>query len=119
MLLPPILALLEHPGDAIYDEMLRLLGIAAIVWVLFKGIKSLLSKPGTAQTAVSPKTSTPTAGSAPGTSTEALNPEILAVIAAAVASVCGSNRRVVTIRSLNPSWEMSGRQSILTSHRIR
>lgn len=119
MLLPPILALLEHPGDALYDEMLRLFGIAAIVWVLFKGIKALLSKPSTAQTADSPKTSTPMAGSAPGASTDALTPEILAVIAAAVATVSGSTRRVVAIRSLNPSWEMSGRQSILTSHRIR
>ena len=50
---------------------------------------------------------------------EAIPPEIVAVIAAAVATVTGPNRRIISIRSQSSSWEKSGRQSVLTSHRIR
>lgn len=46
-------------------------------------------------------------------------PEIVAVIAAAVATVTGPDRRIISIRSQSTSWEKSGRQSVLTSHRIR
>lgn len=47
-------------------------------------------------------------------------PEIVAVIAAAVASVCGKNPvRIISIKPMSTSWERAGRQSVLTSHRIR
>lgn len=48
-----------------------------------------------------------------------IDPEIIAVIAAAVASVTGPSHRVVSIRRQSTSWEKAGRQSVLTSHRIR
>lgn len=50
---------------------------------------------------------------------ETIPPEIVAVIAAAVATVTGPDRRIISIRSQSTSWEKSGRQSVLTSHRIR
>jgi len=47
-------------------------------------------------------------------------PEIVAVIAAAVATVMGHNSvRIISIKPMSTNWERSGRQSILTSHRIR
>lgn len=47
-------------------------------------------------------------------------PEIVAVIAAAVAAVTGKQPvRIVSIKPMSTSWERAGRQSVLTSHRIR
>lgn len=46
-------------------------------------------------------------------------PEIVAVIAAAVATISGGTQRVVSIRHQASFWEKVGRQSVLTSHRIR
>lgn len=47
-------------------------------------------------------------------------PEIVAVIAAAVATVSGNRPvRIVSIKPMSTSWERAGRQSVLTSHRIR
>lgn len=46
-------------------------------------------------------------------------PEIVAVIAAAVATTTGRSYRVVSIRHQVNLWEKVGRQSVLTSHRIR
>ncbi len=119
MNLLPFLALLEHTGDSIFDEMLRLVGIAAIVIAFFKGIKALVHKPAAAPApaAIAPLAQRLKPAVPPNS--ETIPPEILAVIAAAVATVCGSSRRVVAIRSQNPYWEMAGRQSVLTSHRIR
>lgn len=46
-------------------------------------------------------------------------PEIVAAIAAAVASVTGPQYRIIAIKPQSSSWERAGRQSVLTSHRIR
>jgi hypothetical protein len=47
-------------------------------------------------------------------------PKIIAVIAAAVATVTGNQPvRIVSIKPMSTSWERAGRQSVLTSHRIR
>lgn len=47
-------------------------------------------------------------------------PEIVAVIAAAVATVCGQQPvRIISIKPMSTHWERAGRQSVLTSHRIR
>jgi hypothetical protein len=46
-------------------------------------------------------------------------PEIVAVIAAAVAACAGKNIRIVSIKPISSSWERAGRHSVLTSHRIR
>ena len=45
--------------------------------------------------------------------------EIAAVIAAAVVTVTGRAHQIVSIKHQNSNWERAGRQSILTSHRIR
>lgn len=46
-------------------------------------------------------------------------PEVVAVIAAAVASVAGRSHRIISIKENNASWGKAGRQSVLSSHRIR
>ena len=46
-------------------------------------------------------------------------PEIVAVITAAVASVTGSSHRIVSIKHQSSNWGKAGRQSVLSSHKIR
>jgi hypothetical protein len=129
MHLLPIIALLETADISILDEMLRFIGIAAILFVLFKGIKALITKPAAPVAPASSLTATPAAldsslTAAPGVShspapAEVITSEVLAVIAAAVATVSDSSRRIVSIKSYNTQWEKAGRLSNLTSHRIR
>lgn len=45
--------------------------------------------------------------------------EIVAVIAAAVATATGQACRIISIKPMSTSWERAGRHSVLTSHRIR
>ncbi|MEI7909104.1 MAG: hypothetical protein WCK77_05660 [Verrucomicrobiota bacterium] len=44
---------------------------------------------------------------------------IVAVIASAVYSMLDEKTRIISIKPQDSSWEMAGRQAILTSHRIR
>jgi sodium pump decarboxylase gamma subunit len=73
-------------------------------------------------TAPAPATATP-AATAPEPAPPAesgIAPEIVAVIAAAVAAVTDKRPvRIVSIKPTSTSWERAGRQSVLTSHRIR
>jgi len=70
-----------------------------------------------------PQAAAPAAASipaaAPAHHDEGLAPEIIAAIAAAVATVTGKSHRIVSIKPMSTSWERAGRQSVLTSHRIR
>jgi len=78
--------------------------------------------PDKKSTAPAPATAAPAAHTpAPAAPAESgIAPEILAVIAAAVASVTDKRPvRIVSIRPTSTSWERAGRQSVLTSHRIR
>lgn len=52
-------------------------------------------------------------------SEDAISPEILAVIAAAVHATVGPRRRIVSVHRHNPAWNQAGRQQILQSHQIR
>ena len=66
------------------------------------------------------KAELPTPAVAPATTESPIAPEIVAVIAAAVATVTGDQPvRIVSIKPMSTSWERAGRQSVLTSHRIR
>jgi len=53
------------------------------------------------------------------TATNTIPPEIVAVIAAAVATAAGTKVRIISIKPQTSSWEKAGRQSVLGSHRIR
>jgi len=119
MHLPTYVAVLsETPLGGPFNEVLALIGIAAIIAAIFRGIKSLMP-----QTPVAPPQSQPAPLApvmpqpAPAIAAAGIAPEIIAVIAAAVAT--GSSRRIVSVKIQDPHWEKAGRQSILTSHRIR
>jgi hypothetical protein len=92
-------------------------GVCALTAVL---VKALLpeSKP-VPQTAASAPTPVPAATTAPEVVDIGIAPEIVAAIAAAVASCTGPSHRIISIKPQSTTWERAGRQSILTSHRIR
>lgn len=132
MHLLPLLAQATNPDGSALDWMLRAIGVAAIIWAFFKGLKSLVAKPTAPPPAPVAAVAAPTpaplpapVGAAPVTSApladqpEGLAPEVIALIAAAVTTVLGSAHRIVSIKSQSSHWEMAGRQSVLTSHRIR
>ncbi len=120
MHITPIIALLDHAGSSAFDDMLRLIGVAAIISVLFKGIRSLVTKPAGAPAPSAPATAHgATPKPAPAAESEGISPEIVALIAAAVTSFTGRPHRIVSIKRQSTSWEKAGRQSVLSSHRIR
>jgi hypothetical protein len=110
-------------GGSALDDMLRLIGIAAIVYAFFAGIKSLIRKPEAPLAPQAPPTpqvqAAPPSPKPPVVPDEGISPEIIAVIAAAVAAVTGKSHRIISIKPMSTSWERAGRQSVLTSHRIR
>lgn len=50
---------------------------------------------------------------------QVIAPEVVAVIAAAVSTTLGQKVRIISIKPTSTQWERAGRQSVLTSHRIR
>ena len=98
-------------GGRIGDQI----GIAALGYLLFKGIQCFVAKSAAPTGPQAPAAVKSTAPAGP----EAIPAEIVTVIAAAVATVTGSSHRIVSIKSQPSHWEKAGRQSVLTSHRIR
>lgn len=103
-----------------------LLALAAMTVALFALVRisalgQELKKPAPATNPQPAPTPAPLAMTTTSAAPEAVSipPEIVAVIAAAVAACAGRNIRIVSIRPSNSSWERAGRQSVLTSHRIR
>lgn len=95
---------------------------ATIIKLLIGDKKSTASAPTTAPAAVVAAAPAPPVVAAPTTEpvVTRIAPEIVAVIAAAVASITGQQSvRIISIKPSNSSWERAGRQSVLTSHRIR
>ena len=121
MHLPTILAVVsDKPIGGPFNEMLSLIGVAAIIVAIFRGIKSLRPPIPVAPPPPVPVPVPVMPQPAPAIANdEGIAPEIIAVIAAAVATATASSRRIVSVRSQDPHWEKAGRQSILTSHRIR
>ncbi len=129
------LAATDSIGSPAFDWMLRAIGVAAIIWAFFNGLKSLVSKPTAAPpqaaapvvaapvvaapVVAAPVVAAPVAPEPSVPQPAGITPDIIALIAAAVATVLGTTHRIVSIKSQNSHWEKAGRQSILTSHRIR
>lgn len=113
-----ILAAASAHGTENYPYYLSLLAIIISLIAVFRASSPAAGK-NQPQAPVAPTTSpdakAPQAAPAP----HAIPPEIVAVIAAAVAACTGGNIRIVSIKPTSSSWERAGRQSVLTSHRIR
>ena len=109
--------------------MLMVLATLAFLWgvcaLTATIIKLLLRepKPAAAPASTAPAAKAPAPAALPTATAQAdsgIAPEIVAVIAAAVATVTGNQPvRIVSIKPMSTSWERAGRQSVLTSHRIR
>lgn len=98
--------------------MLMVLATLAVLWgicALTAKLVSLARPPANP----APVASAPAATALPTQPAAATAPELVAVIAAAVAAAVGPDRRIVSIRPESSAWAKAGRQSVLSSHRIR
>lgn len=104
------------------DSLPHLLGMLlvfvtlAALWVICvisaKLIKRFLPEPEATAPIQVKRTPSPTVQ-------EGIPPEIVAVITAAVATVSGPSSRIVSVKAPSSTWSKAGRQSVLTSHKIR
>jgi Na+-transporting methylmalonyl-CoA/oxaloacetate decarboxylase gamma subunit len=97
--------------------MLVVMITLAILWgvcvLTARLIRTLVAEPVAAVAASSHATSTgPVA-------TSTVPPQIVAVIAAAVHTAVGKGHTIVSITPQDSNWEKAGRQSVLSSHRLR
>ena len=108
-------------ASANYPYMLGLLAIAISLVAIFRvsALKEELTKSATQSAHPAAAPAKAPASALPPAAEGGIPPEIVAVIAAAVATATGSSRRIVSIKPMSTSWERAGRQSVLTSHRIR
>jgi Na+-transporting methylmalonyl-CoA/oxaloacetate decarboxylase gamma subunit len=124
MNLIPILAVAEKTHVTPMDALPHLLGMLMVLFTLtvLWGVCALTAKliktfmPETLAPAPKPA---PAAIPDPLVPTQDITPEIVAVVAAAVATVTGRAHRIVSIKRQSTGWEKAGRQSVLSSHRIR
>lgn len=103
--------------------MLMVMSTLTILWgvcVLTAKLVQIFTpeaKPATASVAAPAK---PAAReSKPEPRADVIAPELVAVIAAAVSATLGQQVRIISIKPTSTQWERAGRQSVLTSHRIR
>lgn len=119
-----ILAVATKTTDSVMDALPHLAGMLMVMITLtiLWGVCAFTAKliqilmPPAAKTAPAPAAkAAPVAAAA----ADSIPPEIVAVIAAAVSSTVGKQIRIVSIKPHSSGWEKAGRQSVLSSHRIR
>lgn len=121
----PFLAVAAKADTSIMDALPHLAGMLMVMVTLtvLWGVCALTAKlVQILMPEKKPATPTSSSSAAPAQAeppTSEIAPEIIAVIAAAVAACTGGNIRIVSIKPTSSSWERAGRQSVLTSHRIR
>lgn len=108
-------------GASNYPYLLGLLAIFIALVAIFRvsALKQELEKSSSPQPQPAPAPAAKSVAAVQPAAVEGTPPEIVAVIAAAVASMTGGRGRVISIKPMSTSWERAGRQSVLTSHRIR
>lgn len=108
-------------GAENYPYLLGLLAIVIALVAIFRvsALRQELEKSSQRQLQAPPAPATKAPAPAQSAAAEGIPQEIVAVIAAAVATMTGGSRRVLSIKPMSTSWERAGRQSVLTSHRIR
>ena len=123
-----ILAATDKAATSIMDALPHLAGMLmvmitlTILWgvcvITAKLVKIFIPEPQAAVAPIAKPAAKPAASATPA-APEGIAPEIVAVIAAAVATVTGQSCRIISIKPMSTSWERAGRHSVLTSHRIR
>lgn len=103
--------------------MLMVLLTLTILWgvctMTAKLVQILTPKPKTAAASVAAPAKPAATVKKPEPRADVIAPELVAVIAAAVSATLGQKVRIVSIKPTSTQWERAGRQSVLTSHRIR
>lgn len=116
-----ILALVQKPAASVLDALPHLAGMLMVMVTLFvlwgvcavtARLIQLVTPSSVASPVLTRELPIPADPQAPP-------PEIFAVIAAVVVSFTGPSTRIISIRRQSTTWEKVGRQSVLTSHRIR
>lgn len=124
----PILALADKAITSVMDALPHLAGMVmvmatlTILWgvcaLTAKLVHNFIPEPAAAAAPAAAPVAKPAATHQPA-APAGIAPEIVAVIAAAVATATGQAHRIISIKPMSTSWEKAGRQSVLTSHRIR
>ncbi len=103
--------------------MLMVMVTLTILWgvcAVTAKLVQILTPASKSATAPAPAPAKPAAREAkPEPRADVIAPELVAVIAAAVATTLGQKVRIVSIKPSSTQRERAGRQSVLTSHRIR
>jgi sodium pump decarboxylase gamma subunit len=118
-----ILAVATKTTVSVMDALPHLAGMLMVMITLtiLWGVCAFTAKliqilmPPPAKSAPAPAAKAPPAAA----TADSIPPEIVAVIAAAVSSTVGKQIRIVSIKPHSSGWEKAGRQSVLSSHRIR
>ena len=122
-----ILALAQKPPVSVLDALPYLVGIVMVMMTLTTlwGVCALTARitklvmPDAALLPVPAKAAASHPGPAAPIAPAGIAPEIIAVIAAAVATTTGPPHRIVSIHPQSATWSKAGRQSVFSSHRIR
>ena len=120
MYLIPTLALVDKVHVSVLDALPHLAGMLMVMITLtiLWGVCAFTAKVIQVLMPAAAPAPAPAAKAVPAAA-ETIPPEILAVIAAAISTVGGKKVRIVSIKPQSSSWEKAGRQSVLSSHRIR
>ncbi len=116
---PNLIAARVVENPTIWDSLTYMLGFFVVLftltmlWVICATIGKVLKRPAPEPTSAKPQVVSPPA------SEDAISPQTLVVIAAAVEAAVGSGRRIVSVRQQNTSWQAAGRNQIQNSHKIR
>lgn len=116
---------LENPGMS--DALPYLTGFLVVVFTLTvlltlcvavsKILQQVMPEPVVTKPAVKPAPASPATEASP--SSDGIPPEVVAVIAAATATVVDKTHRVISIKPQNSSWSQAGRHQHHVSHNIR
>jgi len=103
--------------------MLMVMVTLTILWgvcaMTAKLVQLLTPAPKPASASVTAPAETAAKEAKPEPRADVIAPELVAVIAAAVATTLGQKVRIVSIKPSSTQWERAGRQAVLSSHRIR
>ncbi|MBT8038107.1 MAG: hypothetical protein KJO21_11230 [Verrucomicrobiae bacterium] len=116
----PIIIAAAAENSTVSDALPHVMGFAvvvvtlAVLWALCVITGAVIKKlmPATPE-------ASPVVASRKTVADDAVAPETLVVIAAAVTAVTGTHRRIVSVQPHNPVWSQAGRQQIQSSHNIR
>ncbi|NWK54372.1 OadG family protein [Verrucomicrobiaceae bacterium N1E253] len=120
--IPNLLANAAGESKSLADAAPHLLGFFVVLGTLaaLLGLCTLVSKilqRYQPEPAAPKPVRKPAAAASPAS--DSISPEVVTVIAAAVAAVAGDKQRIISIKPQKSSWSQAGRHQHHTSHNIR